>query len=177
MIPFICQTLRAPLTDEQIAAIEADGENGMNYCCYDAASRGPGGCSCWIPEYSTRRRKPLGGTVVERDKPCADCAYSHGSAEQQSAFDSENLSHIAASGDGVFFCHQGIAYVVRWRHPLGMVVEAELDAAGAVNTYEPRYATAALNGNLTSVPAKANGKPADICAGYAARRRLTLETS
>lgn len=159
---FICnQGPTIPLSDEQAKAISDDINNPMNYCCYGSASNGPTHCECWVAEYSDDRQKPKGGDMQLRVTQCQDCAYRHDSAEWNDPVERAKLiAH--ALGDGVFSCHQGTPYVVRWRHPEGMVIEAERDAAGNINTYEPLI--------IGSTPFKANGEPADLCAGYATRR-------
>ena len=157
-------TYRAPLTNEQIEAIEADDENPMHWCCAGAAMRGVHACTCWEPEYSTRRRKPIEGIEAKpRPSPCDDCAYRPDSAERQNERGSEFLDDLTR-GQGTFWCHHGMAYIVRWRHPSGMVVEAPRDEVGAIDTWAPRI--------VENVPYKASGRPADQCAGWAARTRV-----
>lgn len=159
---FIChQGPTVPLTDEQVKAITDDIENPLNYCCYGTANNGPSYCECWVAEFSEDRRKPNGGDMQLRTTQCDDCAYRHDSAEWNDPVKREELmAHVR--GDGAFTCHQGIPYVVRWRHPDGMVIEAERDAVGNINTYEPL--------TVGSTAFKGNGEPADICYGYAQRR-------
>lgn len=154
----------APISDKLADEIYADDENGMNWCCAGAAMNGPRGCMCWEPEYSVRRRKPNGEADMKiRTTQCDDCAYRHDSAEWQDEYDREKLeSHV--HGDGEFACHQGMPYIVRWRHPSGMVVEQPLDEKGVVAAYAPRW--------IGATPFKASGRPADVCAGYATRVKL-----
>ena len=149
------------LTDEQIKAITDDPENEMNWCCAGVGYYGPERCTCWKPEYSIRRRKPNGDTDMKiRTKQCVDCAFRHDSAEWQDDWEREHLQDLA-NGGGAFACHQGMPYVVQWRHPSGMIVEQPLDGVGSVASYQPRW--------IGEVPFKASGKPADLCAGYVAR--------
>jgi hypothetical protein len=163
---YICHGPTIPLTDEQIKAITDDPDNPMNWCCYGAAANGPSGCTCWKPEYSQRRRKPIPPAEMKvRAKQCEDCAYRHDSAEWNDDYDRDHLENLA-NGAGLFVCHQGIAYIVRWRHPEGMVIEQPLDDVGHVAAYKPLY--------IGEVPFKASGRPADLCAGYAARTRVTV---
>lgn len=168
VVSFICgSSITVPLSDEQVAAIQADPENPMNWCCYGAAvNESPRYCTCWEPTYSEPRAEPVEG-VLQTIAPaqCVDCAYRHDSAEWLDDDERENLVSLAR-GRGVFTCHQGMAYIVSWRHPTtGMVVEAPPDAVGSVNTWAPLYRDA-------ETPCKADGTPADLCHGWAARRLL-----
>ncbi len=157
----------APLSNDQIVRIEADGLNPMNWCCMGASMRGPGGCTCWEATFSKVQRE-IDVTLEPwtRERPCEDCAYRPDSAEWNDER-RENLEAIAHNDEAPFWCHQGMRHVVRWRHSItGMVVEAPRDDAGAICTWAPP--------KTAGVPYKASGEPADRCAGWAARRRLAV---
>lgn len=147
------------LTDEQEAEFLNDPE--MMACCYGAAVYGPSRCTCWEPVYSEERHAPTGGVMAGREEQCVDCAFRHDSAEFQDAEGREFLESIVATGEP-FICHQGMAYTVEWRHPSGRVLPMTVDEVGSIHTWEPLY--------REGVPAKADGSPADLCAGWLARR-------
>ena len=137
-------------------------------CCYGAMVDGPGHCTCWRPEYDLTQVDPdllsaqllaAGIQPVTRDLMCADCAYRPGSPEKSGAKDHagdpDQLDDIAASSR--FWCHQGIRRPARWRHPSGAVID------GHPAAYDPPI--------VAGVPYRADGTPAELCAGWAARRR------
>ncbi len=135
-------------------------DTGM--CCMGSAAGGASRCTCWAPVYNVEQA-PLqeGLEARERPEPCPDCAYRGGSPERsgdpQAAADEEELDHLVWSGKP-FYCHQGMRRPLRWEHPSGVVVEAsELE-------YEPPL--------VGTRPFKADGTPADVCGGWAARRRV-----
>jgi hypothetical protein len=133
---------------------------GEGACCMGAAFYGPERCTCWKPIYDRRQRRVLrSGPPVVRPKACGDCAFRPDSPERAGASgyqnnDPDELAAIA-HGERPFFCHQGIRHALKLRHPNGVEV-----AAHAAN-YDPPI--------VGQVPYKANGLPADICAGWAAR--------
>ncbi len=161
----LCGRQTIPLTTEQVEAIEADSENPMNWCCAGSAMWGPDRCTCWVPIFSKVQRE-LDTSVQPgvRESQCEDCAYRHDSAEQNDERASD-LERITASDESPFWCHQGMRYEVGWRHPSGMYVEAPRDEVGAIASWAPP--------RRDGVPFKANGLPADKCAGWAARRRVS----
>ncbi len=135
-------------------------------CCYGAAEGGPLDCTCWEPEYDLDQQPPAipAPAVVTRAKMCDSCAYRPDSPERSGddrylgAEDGE-LERIARTD--VFWCHEGMRKPVRWRHRLGITVEASTDA------YEPPMRVV----DDGTVPFKADGSPGDRCAGWAAHRR------
>lgn len=139
---------------------------GLVSCCYGAAEDGPTACTCWEPEFELDQ-EPIDTTLVPatRSAMCADCAYRPDSPER-----SGDDRYMCASEDGLpdvpvastFWCHQGMRKPLRWRHPLGIVVECTGDF------YKPPIAE--IDGQ--AVPFKADGTPGDRCAGWAAHRRL-----
>jgi MoaA/NifB/PqqE/SkfB family radical SAM enzyme len=70
------------------------------------------------------------------------------------------LDDIITRGD-IFWCHQGIRRVVEYRHPDGRVYPVPPLAAGVDGAYEPPI--------IDGRPYKADGTPADVCAGWWAR--------
>jgi hypothetical protein len=145
---------------------------GKGMCCDGAALFGPNRCTCWEPVYDLDQADPdplavkllaAGIDPVTRARPCDDCAYRVDSPERQGspevAGDQELLDEIVASGER-FWCHQGIRRPVRWRHPSGVEVP------GSPVNYDPP--------RLDGVPYQANGQPAEVCAGWAARRQRLL---
>lgn len=150
---------------------EAFPEVGDGYCCMGAVNSGPAYCTCWQPVFDLPQQ-PLdpaavsalqaGGEPRVRDRMCADCAYRPGSPERsgdETYFgDPEELDNLAREARR-FWCHQGMRQPARWRHPSG----AEVPGHGG--DYKP------IIDQDSSVPFKADGQPADLCAGWDARRR------
>ena len=137
-------------------------------CCYGAAVYGPSRCTCWTPVYDLHQQpadEHLLGLLAAGVQPntrslmCAGCAYRPGSPERagdpRHVGDADELERIAVQSR--FWCHQGIRRVTKWVHPSGA------EAPGHPAAYEP--VTVAL------VPLRADGTPAELCAGWAARRR------
>lgn len=142
---------------------------GDGGCCYGEAMNGPAGCTCWTPVYDLDQQPPdelaqrlleNGVTPVTRRLMCEDCAYRPGSPEKTGApdhaGDAEFLEGIAMAGER-FWCHQGIRRPARWVHPAGAVHE------GGPAAYSPPI--------VDAVPYRADGSPAELCAGWDARRR------
>ncbi|MCF7551004.1 hypothetical protein [Pseudonocardia sp. WMMC193] len=141
-------------------------------CCEGAFDDGPEACTCWTPVYDleqsppdTRAAELLAAGIEPNTRPrmCEDCAYRPTSPERTGAEDvagdAEFLERIARRGER-FFCHQGIRRPVKLVHPSG----AEIP--GHTAAYDPPIAA--------GVPWRADGTPAELCAGWAARRRATL---
>lgn len=138
---------------------------GEGACCMGAAVYGPGRCTCWESHYTEEQEDVVQGPPAVRVTACVDCAFRPRSPERSG---DERYQHSAAGelddvagGDIPFFCHQGMRRVLRLTHPAG----GEIEAAPAA--YEP------AGGD--GIAYKANGLPADICAGWAARRKALLE--
>jgi hypothetical protein len=142
---------------------------GDRMCCYGAAMGGPGRCTCWTEVYDHPQTDPdplavqllaAGIHPVTRRSPCHDCAYRPDSPErtgdERFQGDEEFLQGIVERGER-FWCHQGIRMVVALRHPAG--VEIPVPPGG----YRPA--------RVDAVPYRADGTPAEICGGWAARRR------
>lgn len=147
---------------------------GVGGCCWGEIVGGPGRCTCWTPRYDLEQTAPdpevarwlaAGVQPNTRQRMCADCAYRPGSPERTGdetyAGDAETLEQLAAGGDR-FWCHQGIRRPVEWSHPAGVTIPGQPAA------YAPPV--------VAGVPYRADGTPAELCAGWAARRRA-LTTS
>ena len=91
---------------------------------------------------------------------CATCAYRPASPERRGedgyAGDEDLLDELVATGSP-FYCHQGIRKPVAWRH-----VPSGTEIPGHPGGYDPPI--------LDAVPYKADGSPADLCAGWLLRR-------
>lgn len=144
---------------------------GQGTCCWGAVVYGASRCTCWEPVYDLEQQpvQPAGkltidgGDFVPADRPlmCGDCAYRPGSPERTSderaAADAEHLEALAY-GDRPFWCHQGIRRPIAHEHPTGEIYAEE----DSIN-YTPPVAH--------GVPYRADGSPAEVCAGWTARRR------
>lgn len=130
-------------------------------CCSSSAMRGPRACTCWEPVYDLDQLDiAIENLPIEtRTECCHDCAYLNGSPEREAGYLPE-LSDIAGTPGHVFACHQGMRRVVEWRHPDGRT-----RPAGDGDYQPPIIGTTAY---------KADGTPADLCAGWAAHRRGLL---
>lgn len=147
---------------------------GDGDCCWGAVVRGPLGCTCWQPVFDVDQQEPDATAVkllqagIEpstRSRMCHDCAYRPDSPEMRGDptvnGDAEFLDRIARTAER-FWCHQGMRKPTRWVHPSGKEIP------GSDGSYDPPKITAA--GGLP-VPFKANGSPAELCAGWSARSR------
>jgi hypothetical protein len=132
---------------------------GEGACCMGAAVYGKDRCTCWEPVYDLDQQPLQPGGMGLRVKMCPDCAYRKNSPERRGEDgyegDPESLDEMVMTGD-MFVCHQGIRKPVKWVHPSGAEIPGH--PAG----YSPPL--------LDGVPYKADGTPADLCAGWAARR-------
>jgi hypothetical protein len=131
---------------------------GGGHCCYGAIMRGPQGCTCWHSVYDLEQQPLRRGLMPLPPGPvrmCGDCAFRPGSPERSGTEgyegDQELLDELVAEG-APFYCHQGVRRTVLMRHPSGA------EAGGHPADYDPPIE----NG----FPWKADGTPADICAGW-----------
>jgi hypothetical protein len=128
-------------------------------CCIGWAVYGPHRCTCWEPVYDLEQQPLQPGRMGLPSAMCADCAYRPGSPERRGEDgyngSAEDLDDMVISGEP-FACHQGIRKPVKWVHPSGAEV------AGHPAGYDPPI--------VSGTPYKADGRPADLCAGWAARR-------
>jgi hypothetical protein len=144
-----------------------DAGDGM--CCYGAAVFGPDRCTCWKAEHDVEQQPVVEGEPSVRPSMCADCAFRPGSPERSGDEryehagddDIDELVYAGVSGGALFFCHQGMRRRLRSVHPSGVVVDCAVDA------YAPLV--------VGKVAYKADGTPADICAGFAAAVRRAEE--
>lgn len=132
-------------------------------CCWGATIHGPSHCECWEPVYDLEQTDPSPDAPGLCAQPCTGCAYRGGSPERtgdpRMAAGPDDLAALV-DGNHPFFCHQGMRRIVAFRHPSGAVHQPDdlrLEAA-----YRPHI----ING----VPYRADGHPADLCAGWAAAR-------
>lgn len=141
---------------------------GEGTCCAGAAMFGPHRCTCWTPVYDLEQR-PIRPDLVgwlaagvhpdTRPRMCEGCAYRPDSPERRGdprhVGDADELERIAA--ESRFWCHVGIRRITGYVHPSGA------RAPGHPAAYDPP--------TLGAVPFCADGAPAQLCAGWAARRR------
>ncbi len=136
-------------------------------CCYGSALD-PDGCTCWMPVYEQDQQKCVppasAADLTVRAERCGDCAYRPGSPELAEAWKAEMLLDLPARGQA-FWCHDGIRRPVRWEHPDGRVV------AGAADDYHPGWCRV-----TPGIPYQADGRPALLCAGWAAIAARTTTT-
>ena len=145
---------------------------GDGACCLGSAVRGPAGCTCWAPVYDQEQAAQLAmGPVPIRRSACEDCAFRPGSPEQAGdtryALSGEGQLEGILLGRAPFVCHQGMRRLLRLVHP-GSVIEpgGPVEYDPGPGAYEPPRA-----GEMAW---QANGQPAEICAGWAARRAALL---
>lgn len=136
--------------------------NGEVPCCYGSAHSGPSGCTCWTPVYDVEQLAPQQGPPAERARMCLDCAFRAGSPERSGAagydHNSEaDLEDLVLSSVS-FACHQGMRRCVELVHPSGARFSR------GPGDYVPLLTAAGAH--------KADGSPADLCAGLAAARRV-----
>ncbi len=133
---------------------------GEGTCCMGAAMFGPERCTCWQPVYDLDQAQPVEAAPSTRAAPCEDCAFRADSPERQGepgyAGSEAELDRLVATGQP-FFCHQGIRRPITWRHPTGTEIP------GDPANYQPPI--------IVGVPYRADGTPAEVCAGWAARHR------
>lgn len=139
-----------------------DVGNGEVPCCYGSGFDGPAGCTCWRPVYDLAQAEPRHDAPGLMAAPCSDCAYRAGSPERSddpdAAADRGDLDRLAVTGRP-FFCHDGMRRPSHYVHPtfLACYRPARLDLA-----YDPPI--------HDGVPYRADGRPGDLCAGWAAAR-------
>lgn len=137
-----------------------DVGNGIEPCCMGSAVYGPGRCTCWRPVYDAEQQTPQPGRALARAKCCGDCAFRMGSPERigdsRMAHSSPGDLDDLVAGRGTFACHVGMRRVVAWTHPSGVRIDAE------PGCYEPPV--------VDGVAYRADGSPADVCAGLTAMR-------
>ena len=124
-------------------------------CCMASAVTGGRDCTCWTPVLDIEPSDQLQqGPMIARRKACADCAYRAGSPERQA----DDGALPSYSRNEPFFCHQGLAKVVRWEHTSGAVHVPEGDDYQPVTHLDHIWL--------------ADGRPGEYCAGWAAVNRI-----
>ncbi|MCI0582605.1 MAG: hypothetical protein L0227_06865 [Chloroflexi bacterium] len=136
--------------EDLIFLIPSDLADAHRWCCLAAAEDGPAACTCWEPIFDARQLKPRTRIAPEtRSKACVDCAYRVGSPERERGEALEELPN--------FWCHQGIRRPAAFRHPDGRV--RPVPGYAESPDYRPPM--------IAGVPYRADGRPADRCAGWA----------
>lgn len=124
---------------------------GQGMCCMGAAVYGPGRCTCWVPVYDLEQQEIVPGLPLPPIpvRMCGDCAYRPHSPERSGGEgyngDAGTLDDLVRNREP-FYCHQGIRKPVSHRHPAA---------------YDPPI--------RDGVPYKADGTPANLCAGWLLR--------
>jgi hypothetical protein len=142
---------RAPL-------LTAEEEELVAGCCIGSAVYGADRCTCWEPVFEEEQAPARTDLEPQtREKWCIACAYRKGSPEEVEYDLKEDLREL----DGTFWCHTGMRRPVAYRHPAG------IERPASPLDYQPL--------EVDGVPYKADGTPADRCAGWNAfaRRRAT----
>ena len=114
-------------------------------------------CTCWEPVYDLEQAPLIIGAPQTRTTCCHDCAYRNDSPER-AAGQTDWLVDIASSS--TFACHQGMRRMIVEEHPDGRRRTIESD------DYHPPI--------KDGVAYRADGTPADLCAGWNAHRRALL---
>ncbi|MFL5309501.1 MAG: hypothetical protein ACJ79H_03500 [Myxococcales bacterium] len=137
---------------------EYDLDGGEVPCCMAGAMHGPRGCTCWEPVFDLEQDDALqlAALLPLAVACCHDCAYRNGSPERGDGY-TEELVDLSGSARDVFACHQGMRRVVAYRHPNGRELPAK------PGDYQPPI--------VAGRAYKADGSPAELCAGYLAHRR------
>lgn len=136
-------------------------EDQIGLCCMGVATGGIDYCTCWEPIHDLDQAAGSFDTTTPLEtaaKCCFDCAYRNGSPERTG--DDEDWLLGLPGERTTFFCHQGIRRVLRYRHPSGIVLPT------GPGDYDPPRG----NGRVY----RADGSPAEICAGFAAHRAVLL---
>lgn len=143
-------------------------ETRMQSCCLGGAMAGVVGCTCWAVTYSAWRSEPVQvGEVQTRATRCADCACRKDSPESRGVGDYQNKPaefSVLVSAGVRFYCHEGMPAQSGHRHEDGRESAMPLPH----HNYRPRV-------RRDGVPTKADGTPADICAGWAQLREQHLQ--
>lgn len=105
----------------------------------------------------SRRWRSWSTEPTTRDRCCHDCAYRNGSPERTTYGEEDELIEVAHNPRAAFWCHQGDRKIIAWRHRGdGRVFPQERE----------HYAPPIIDG----VPYRADGRPGERCAGWAAHR-------
>jgi len=134
----------------------------LNMCCYGAAVYDGERCTCWesVVEPEPTQDVQEGPMPVNAQR-CGDCAYRRDSPERQLR-DGDGMPYVPG---GVFLCHVGMPKVVRIEHPCGET----RDVPPGVENDDYRPVERGYRAW------QADGRPAVVCAGWAADHRAYLE--
>lgn len=143
------------------------------FCCLGRAEYGPGRCTCWREEYDIDQSILLETTTTPQPRPsmCDDCACRANSPERRGDdryVHAGELDYVLA-GDRPFHCHDGIRRVIGWRHATESTFVAVLElraAAPELGLTDDDYRPPVVD----DVPYQASGRPAFVCAGWAAHQ-------
>jgi hypothetical protein len=136
------------------AELNPDAEQA--WCCEGDVEGGPADCTCWTPVYDVEQAPPKAFNAEQleaRPERCADCAFRPGSPELADPYMREELLALPARGEP-FWCHDGMRRPVWWEHPTRGRVP------GGPDDWRPPQ--------RGRVPFRADGRPALLCAGWAA---------
>jgi len=147
---------------ERVVDFLAAPEQAFNSCCYGAAFTDGERCTCWTAIVEPKPTMDLqeGPMPVNRHR-CHDCAYRLDSPERQQR-DGDTMPYQPG---GIFICHTGLPKSVRFVHPCGEV--REVPAGTDNDDYRP-----VERGDRAW---QADGRPAVVCAGWAADDRAYQE--
>jgi len=120
---------------------------------------GPDRCTCWEPVHDQQQAEPdLDAPPTVMPRMCPDCAYRPASPENTTTLGYDP----PPPGGPPFHCHQGMRAVAVWRHPSGAEQPA-VTVDGCSMEYDPPI--------IGGTPYLADGRPAPVCAGWAATDR------
>lgn len=130
-------------------------------CCLPAIEEGPSRCTCWETEYDEPQSEVGNPAIDVWPSMCDDCAFRPDSPERNG-----DDRYVEPHENEPFWCHRGMRKVTGWRHPAGIFVEADGDYYGP-----PARILELPSGKRAAVPFRADGTPAQLCAGWSARQR------
>ncbi|MHA0288295.1 hypothetical protein ACXYX3_17820 [Mycobacterium sp. C3-094] len=133
-------------------------EQTANGCCYGAAVYDGEKCTCWEPILEPVPTPEVQeGPMPVNTRRCGDCAYRRDSPERAQR-DGDTMPYIPG---GVFLCHVGMPRAVAYEHPCGE--RRETPPGTRYDDYRPIE-----RGDRAW---QADGRPAVVCAGWAADDR------
>lgn len=136
-------------------------ESTGNTCCYGAAFTDGEKCTCWTAELEpTPSTDVQEGPMPVNTARCGDCAYRRDSPERQM----RGGDQMPFMADGIFLCHIGMPRAVAFTHSCGE--RRETPPGTRYDDYRPIE----RDGRAW----QADGRPAVVCAGWAADHRAYL---